>query len=340
MLEKFHHHHQTHHGRFSQTSLESPVGVELAESIYVSEDDLMWQSYEFIFFALRKPEQGGIKGEGALTRSRPAQLFLTASSLKFQIPDRQVIALAAFTCCYHIQKYRVVRLANFRRSDCQIVIVLILWCKFYLHLSIKIQECSHVLPMPECHQPELFTLRSASAPSFCGVTSTYSIALSKFGADELRKWKFSNLCLFLHLRSTLVTGFRALQILKESLDTFLSAITQKNGVPGEEILSGLLDSSGSSVPSDVVISALRTLCKKSSVSNILASHGINLVRGRQIKITYRTGETFQLEEFSGEDLNLRDKSMGSKRVSPGVPSTPHQDLSLNEVRHIYMKCIV
>ena len=185
--------------------------------------------------------------------------------------------------------------------------------------------------MPECHQPELFTLRSASAPFFCGVTSTCSIALSKFGADELRKWKFSNLCLFLHLRSTLVTGFRALQILKESLDTFLSSITQKNGVPGEEILSGLLDSSGSAVSSEVVISALRTLCKKSSVSNILASHGINLVRGGQIKITYRTGETFQLEEFSGVDLNLRDKSVGRNRVSPAVPRTSYSEPKFDEV---------
>ena len=131
-----------------------------------------------------------------------------------------------------------------------------------------------------------------------------------------------------------------MQILKQSLDTFLSASTEKRGVPGEEILSGLLDSSGSAVSSDVVISALRTLCKKSSVSNVLSSHGINLVRGRQIKVTYRTGETFQLDEFSGVDLNLKDKSMGSNRVSPGFPSTPHQDLSLNEVRHIYMKCIV
>ena len=31
--------------------------------------------------------QGGIKGEGAFTSSRPAQLFLTASSPKFEIPE-------------------------------------------------------------------------------------------------------------------------------------------------------------------------------------------------------------------------------------------------------------
>ena len=84
-------------------------------------------------------------------------------------------------------------------------------------------------------------------------------------------------------------------------------------MPGEEILSGLLDSSSHEVTNNVVISALRTLCKKSSVSNILASHGIALVRGRQIKITYRSGETFKLHEFSRVDLNLRNKSAESKR---------------------------
>lgn len=80
--------------------------------------------------------QGGMKGEGALTSSRLAQTFLTDFSLKFQIPNRQVIALAACTCCYHIRKYQVVRLPNFRRPAWQIDIVRILWCEFYFHLSI------------------------------------------------------------------------------------------------------------------------------------------------------------------------------------------------------------
>ena len=53
--------------------------------------------------------------------------------------------------------------------------------------------------------------------------------------------------------------------------------------------------------------------RESSVSNILASHGIALVRGRQIKITYRSGETFELHEFSSVDLNLRNKSAESER---------------------------
>ena len=131
-----------------------------------------------------------------------------------------------------------------------------------------------------------------------------------------------------------------MEILKESLDSFLSFKTTKKGVPGEEVLAGLLESSGYAETNDVIISALRTLCKKSSVSNVLASHGINLVRGRQIKITYRTGETFQIHEFSGVDLNLRNQSMGSSRVSPGVPSTPHQALISHEVRDKYVKCIV
>lgn len=78
--------------------------------------------------------------------------------------------------------------------------------------------------------------------------------------------------------ATVIDGCQALQILKESLDTFLSAKLDNKGVPGEEILSGLLDSSSHDVTNNVVISALRTLCKKSSVSNILASHGIALVR--------------------------------------------------------------
>ena len=131
-----------------------------------------------------------------------------------------------------------------------------------------------------------------------------------------------------------------MQILKESLDHFLSGRIEKNGVPGEEILAGLLESSDYAVMNDGVISALRTLCKKSSVSNILASHGINLVRGRQIKITYRTGETFQLHEFSGVDLNLRKKSVGSDRVSPGVQRTSNSKPSFNKVRDVYVKCIV
>ena len=84
-------------------------------------------------------------------------------------------------------------------------------------------------------------------------------------------------------------------------------------MPGEKNLSGSLDFSGHEVTNNVVISALRTLCKKSSVSNILASHGIALVRGRQIKITYRSGETFKLHEFSSVDLKLRNKSAESKR---------------------------
>ena len=125
-----------------------------------------------------------------------------------------------------------------------------------------------------------------------------------------------------------------------SLDSFLSATIDRIGMPGEEILAGLLDSSGYAEINDSVISALRTLCKKSSVSNVLASHGINLVRDRQIKVTYRTGETFQHHEISGVDLNLRNKSMGRNKVTPGVPSTPHQALSSIEVRDIDMKCIV
>ena len=36
---------------------------------------------------LESSNQGGIKGEGALPSPCPAQLFLTASSPKFQIPD-------------------------------------------------------------------------------------------------------------------------------------------------------------------------------------------------------------------------------------------------------------
>ena len=92
-----------------------------------------------------------------------------------------------------------------------------------------------------------------------------------------------------------------MQILKESLDSFLSATIDRKGMPGEEILAGLLDSSGYAEINDSVISALRTLCKKSSVNNVLTSHGINLVRGQQTKVTYWTGETFQLHDFSGVD---------------------------------------
>ena len=169
------------------------------------------------------------------------------------------------------------------------------------------------MPIPECYHRELFTLRSSSAPFFCTVSSTRLFAFSKFGADALRKWTFSNHRLYLHSRSTVIDGYQALQILKESLDTFLTAKLDNKGVPGEEILSGLLDSSSHEVTKNVVISALRTLCKKSSVSNILASHGIALVRGRQIKITYRSGETFKLHEFSSVDLKLRNKSAESKR---------------------------
>ena len=111
-------------------------------------------------------------------------------------------------------------------------------------------------------------------------------------------------------------------------------------MPGEDVLAGLLESSGYAEMNDVIISALRTLSKKSSVSNVLTSHGINLVRGRQIKITYRTEETFQIHEFSGVDLNFKNQSVGSSRVSPGVPSTPHQALISIEVRDTYVKCIV
>ena len=81
-------------------------------------------------------EQGIIKGEGAFTSSRPAQLFLTACSPKLEIPNRQVMALAAYTRCNHIRKHRAVLLTILRRSECQIDIVRILWCEFYLHLSI------------------------------------------------------------------------------------------------------------------------------------------------------------------------------------------------------------
>ena len=131
-----------------------------------------------------------------------------------------------------------------------------------------------------------------------------------------------------------------MEILKESLDSFLSSKTTKNGVPGEEVLAGLLESSGYAEMNDVIISALRTLCKKSSVSNSLTSQGINVVGGRQIKITYQTGEMFQIQEFSNVDLNLRNQSVGSSRVSPGVPSTPHQALISIGVRDIYVKRIV
>ena len=135
------------------------------------------------------------------------------------------------------------------------------------------------MPVLECDHRELFTLRSASTPFLYAAASRWFLSSNKFGADAHWKWKFSDLRLLLHSRSTLITGFQALQILKESLDAFLSARIEKEGVPGEEILAGILKSSGYSVMNYVVISALCTLCKKSSVSNVLAFHGINLVRG-------------------------------------------------------------
>ena len=60
----------------------------------------------------------------------------------------------------------------------------------------------------------------------------------------------------------MIGGYQALQILKESLDYFLSARLDNKGVPGEIFLSGLLDSSSYEVTNDVFISALRTPARR------------------------------------------------------------------------------
>ena len=127
-----------------------------------------------------------------------------------------------------------------------------------------------------------------------------------------------------------MTGLLAVQILKFSLDSFfelkLLRDPSSGGKPGEDVLSEVLNMAGQTVSAEDTIFVLRSLCKRSNVSTIFSSHGISLVRGRKIKIAYRCGESFSLDEFSMFDLDI-----GSTSLNRNDRGSQKSGLSFSEV---------
>ena len=74
--------------------------------------------------------------------------------------------------------------------------------------------------------------------------------------------------------------------------------------PGERTLMGVINVSGYAVTKETIISIIRRLCKKSSVSNVFSSHGITFMRSNEILLSYRCSDSFELNEFSMVDLDL------------------------------------
>ena len=76
------------------------------------------------------------------------------------------------------------------------------------------------------------------------------------------------------------------------------------GRPGESILRHILylHSGITEIIYDSILDSLRRLCRLAAVSNILSNHGISFARGNTLKVSYRYGELFELEEFSAKHL--------------------------------------
>ena len=142
------------------------------------------------------------------------------------------------------------------------------------------------------------------------------MSTAEISADALVKRLFSDVRLFFHPRTNEITGCEAVSIFKRSLEDFYSdELLRERSIlsnPGETKLMSIIDVSGYAVTKETVISILRRLCKKSSICNIFSSHGITFARSNDIMVSYRFGESFELNEFSTVDLDLKSRSLKKK----------------------------
>ena len=103
-----------------------------------------------------------------------------------------------------------------------------------------------------------------------------------------------------------------MQIFKAALEGLFSAKRHENiacnGQPGEDTLISILNRLELEIPSENLITILRRLAKKSSVSIVLSKHRIAFVRSRDVKVSYVIGNKFELQEFSTKDLDLESGS--------------------------------
>ena len=129
----------------------------------------------------------GYKRRGVIYKLPPRPAFFTASSLKFQVPNRQVIAVAAFTCCYHREDNH---LSNFKlrgnhpslETECSPddVRFLTFWCYMIVKFSVVVIE-------PETPTCFWASLRSASAAFQTVDSILYLMSTTEISADALVK---------------------------------------------------------------------------------------------------------------------------------------------------------
>ena len=117
----------------------------------------------------------------------------------------------------------------------------------------------------------------------------------------------------------MITGQDVFLLLKRSLDKFFSNELSKNpkciGARGEKPLISIIDTNGFPITPTESIQILRRLCKKNSLSNILGSHGIVIFRTMDIVFSYVIGRTFELNEFSNSDLDLKRLKVKNLKVN-------------------------
>ena len=90
--------------------------------------------------------------------------------------------------------------------------------------------------------------------------------------------------------------------------------------PGERTLMSVINVSGYAVTKETIISLIRRLCRKSSICNVFSSHGISFTRSNDILVSYRCGESFELNEFSNADLDLNTRPR--KKLLPVKTNDP------------------
>ena len=99
------------------------------------------------------------------------------------------------------------------------------------------------------------------------------------------------------------------------------------GKPGESTLRNVLYLHSGITESSYgrILDSLRKLCRLVSISNILSNHGISFARGNALKVSYRYGELFELDEFSAKDLS---SNFVKKRDHSKVPKVNRWLISL------------
>ena len=92
------------------------------------------------------------------------------------------------------------------------------------------------------------------------------------------------------------------------------------GRPGESTLRDILYLHSGITESSYgcILDSLRKFCRLVSISNILSNHGISFARGNALKVSYRYGELFELDEFSAKDLTPKFVKKRDHRKVPTV----------------------